>query len=193
MTTFQQAVPRHYQEIKKRTDELGFSMPSDYEAGRFLRTLAASKAKGQFLELGTGTGLSLSWILDGLSSQAKLITVDNDPTVLQVVREFYAMDSRISIVCEDGTAWVEANKALRFDFIFADTWAGKYNHLEEVLNMVNPGGFYLIDDMIPQDNWPEGHEAKAKNLITTLESRTDFYLSKLHWSSGIVVATKKVL
>lgn len=32
------------------------------------------------------------------------------------------------------------------DFIFADTWHGKYLMLAEVLDMLNPGGLYIIDD-----------------------------------------------
>jgi hypothetical protein len=31
--------------------------------------------------------------------------------------------------------------------------------------MLKPGGLYVIDDMLPQPNWPEGHAAKAEVLI----------------------------
>ncbi|WP_139458813.1 hypothetical protein [Bathymodiolus thermophilus thioautotrophic gill symbiont] len=77
------------------------------------------------------------------------------------------------------------------DFIFADTWPGKYNYLEELLNLLKGGGIYLIDDMLPQENWPEGHNIKADNLIQYLENREDFNCVKLNWSTGIIICTKK--
>jgi hypothetical protein len=45
--------------------------------------------------------------------------------------------------------------------------------------------------MITQPNWPDGHEEKAKKLVTLLESRDDLYLTKQIWATGIIVAVKK--
>ena len=47
-------------------------MPSDPLTCTLLRTLAASKPGGQFLELGSGTGLSTAWLLDGMDARATL-------------------------------------------------------------------------------------------------------------------------
>ncbi len=57
--------------------------------------------------------------------------------------------------------------------------------------MLNKGGIYIIDDMLPQPNWPEGHHEKAINLINFLERREDLFLTKQVWSTGIIVAVKK--
>jgi hypothetical protein len=57
--------------------------------------------------------------------------------------------------------------------------------------MLNKGGLYIIDDMLPQPNWPEGHHEKAINLIKLLEAREDLALTKQVWATGIVVAVKK--
>jgi predicted O-methyltransferase YrrM len=62
--------------------------------------------------------------------------------------------------------------------------------LEDALNMLNPGGLYIIDDMLPQPNWPEGHDQKALNLVAELEQREELVLTKLHWATGIVVCVK---
>ena len=77
-----------------------------------------------------------------------------------------------------------------FDFIFADTWAGKYRLLHDALELLNPAGLYVIDDMLPQPNWPEGHAEKAKDLVATLEKMEGFRVTKLSWGSGVVLATK---
>ena len=49
----------------------------------------------------------------------------------------------------------------------------------------------MIDDMKVQPNWPEGHEDKAKALIQYLENREDFSLTKMDWSTGVIVMTKR--
>ena len=63
-----QAVPHIWSEIERRTAELGFDMPSDMRTGALLKALAASKAHGRLLELGTGTGLATACLLAGMDS-----------------------------------------------------------------------------------------------------------------------------
>jgi len=184
-------VPRHYDAINEDTKASGFTMASDILTGSLLRTLASSKPGGRFLELGTGTGLSTSWIIDGLDSTSTLTSVDNDPAVLRIAEKHLASDSRAKFILSDGEEWINDNLEQRYDYIFADTWHGKYLMLEETLQMLNPGGFYIIDDMLPQPNWPDGHELKALNLLNTLETRSDLILTRQAWASGIVIAVKR--
>ncbi len=186
-----QPLPKTYIAIDEATKSSGFTMASDVLTCSLLRTLAASKPSGKFLELGTGTGLSTSWILDGMDVDSTLISIDNDPLFLEIARSTLADDTRLSLILADGDKWIEENRDEKFDYIFADTWHGKYLLLDEVLSMLNKGGFYIIDDMLPQFNWPEGHQEKATNLISCLGKRTDLLLTKQVWASGIIVAVKK--
>jgi predicted O-methyltransferase YrrM len=48
-----QQYPASYARIDQATKESGFTMASDVNVGSFLKTLAASKPGGKFLELGT--------------------------------------------------------------------------------------------------------------------------------------------
>ena len=186
-----QAFPRTYTDIDAATKKSGFTMASDVLTCCLLRTLSASKPSAKFLELGTGTGLSTSWILDGMDNRSTLISVDNDPAFLAIAQRFLGDDTRLKLVASDGGAWVEENQAQKFDYIFADTWHGKYLLLDEVLTMLNSGGLYIIDDMIAQSNWPEGHQAKATRLIADLEARNDLVVTKQVWATGILIAVKK--
>ena len=163
-----QSVPASYFAIDKATKENGFTMPSDILTCSLLRTLAASKPASKFLELGTGTGLSTSWILDGMDQDSTLISLDNDETLLKIAHAFLGNDTRLNLVHSDGEQWVKSNLGQKFDYVFADTWHGKYLLLDEVLEMVNKGGFYIVDDMLPQTNWPEGHQEKAINFVKYL-------------------------
>jgi len=185
--------PKSLASIQKETKKLKFKMASDPMVGSLLRTLAASKPKSSFLELGTGTGLATSWILDGMCENSQLITVDNDAKLLDVANKILGSDQRIKILNKDADQFLEEScqKKERFDFIFADTWGGKYRFLEEALNILNPHGLYIIDDMLPQPNWPTDHPVKVKSLLNDLENRKDFYITKLEWSCGVVICTKK--
>jgi hypothetical protein len=45
--------------------------------------------------------------------------------------------------------------------------------------------------MLPQSNWPEGHEKKVEKLIDYLHNREDLEIVNLGWSSGVIVCVKK--
>jgi predicted O-methyltransferase YrrM len=186
-----QPIPKAYQPILDATQALGFTMASDMLTCSLLRTLAASKSNSNLLELGTGTGLATSWILDGMDDSSTLTSIDNDSKLLGVASRHLGNDKRLNVVHTDGADWVNANKHRKFDFIFADTWHGKYLLLDEVLNMLNKGGLYIIDDMIPVATWPDGHHQKATNLLHYLDSRPDLILTRQVWATGIVIAVKK--
>ena len=186
-----QRIPVAYFNIDKATKENGFTMASDILTCSLLRTLAASKPTSSFLELGTGTGLSTSWILDGMDEDSTIVSLDNDKTLLNIAQSFLGNDKRLTLVEADGEDWVKNNEGQKFDYIFADTWHGKYLLLDEVLKMLNKGGLYIVDDMLPQPNWPEGHQEKAINFVKYLETKEDLFLTKQHWATGIIIAVKK--
>jgi predicted O-methyltransferase YrrM len=187
-----QAYPKTYEAIDKATIESGFTMASDTLTCSLLKTLAVSKPNARFLELGTGTGLSTAWILEGMDAASTLVSIDNDAQFLAIAQQFLGDDKRLQLVCTDGGEWFAQNKHLKFDYIFADTWHGKYLLLDEAIAMLNPGGLYIIDDMLPQPNWPEGHHEKALKLVEDLEQCADLILTKQCWATGIIIAVKKV-
>ena len=124
-------LPASYSDLLLKCEEIGFTMPSDLYIGSLLKTLIASKPASNLLELGTGIGLTLSWMIDG-----------------------------------------------------------KYSDLDVTLAMLKTGGFYIIDDMLAQPNWPKGHQDLVNDLIRVLESRKDLQLTKMNWSTGIIIVTK---
>ena len=186
-----QPYPETYSQIDEATRQSGFTMASDVLTCSLLRTLAASKPSGKFLELGTGTGLSTSWILSGMDPNSTLISIDNEQKFLDIAERYLGNDDRLKLVNADGESWVHDNLEAKFDYIFADTWHGKYLLLDEVLEMLNVGGLYIIDDMLPQPNWPDGHQEKAIDLVKKLEAKADLILVKQVWATGIIIAVRK--
>jgi len=183
-------VPSYYEIIQEKTKELGFDMPSDLKVGTLLKTLTLSKSEANILELGTGTGLSLSWLIDGLTSNSKITSIDNDQNLLAIPQELFKDNQQVNIICGDAEKWIQDYEGESFDLIFADTWAGKYHTLEETFDMLKVGGFYVIDDMLEQPNWPEGHSEKAANLIDYLDKKENFTFTKMNWSTGLIFGVK---
>lgn len=184
-------IPTIYPEIKQKCENIEFSMLSDIRLGALLKTLVASKPSAHILEIGTGVGLSLSWILDGVDDSSKIISIDNDPELIDIANGYFSEDSRVELVCADGSEWLRSYTGPKFDLIFADSWPGKYQDVDLALQLLQYGGFYIIDDMLEQPNWPQGHDEKAKKLITQLEEKDQFTMVKLNWSTGIIIMTKQ--
>lgn len=186
-----QDIPIIHTEIARKSQEIGFTMPSDIYIGTLLKTLISSKPAAHVLELGTGIGLSLSWMIDGMDENSSLITVDNDPELIAIAKEYFGKDDRVEIACDDGSEWIKNYMGSKFDLIFADAWPGKYSEIDEVLELLKVGGLYVIDDMAAQPNWPEGHDKNVERLVAYLENRSDINLTKMNWSTGLILAVKK--
>jgi predicted O-methyltransferase YrrM len=184
------SLPMWLLEIEEESRAIGFTMPSDRMLGSLLRTLVASKTGGRILELGTGTGLATAWLLSGMDEDARLITIDNDVRASGIAEKYLGSDKRVLVLCTDASNWVQTYDGPRFDLVFADTWAGKYRELDQLLSLLRVGGLYIIDDMEEQEHWSLTHAKDARNLIRHLEGRTDLIVTRLNWASGIILATK---
>jgi len=183
-------LPEQLQMIERETKRLGFSMPSDRQTGSLLSTLVTAKPAGKFLEIGTGTGLSTSWLLSGMDGKSSLTSIEIDDKYQWVARQFFEQDKRFQLVAGDAGEWLRNNQSMKFDLIFADAMPGKYMDFHVAWNMVAPGGFYIGDDMLPQDNWPENHQPRVDDLLGFFETSHDCQYTHLAWSTGLIVAVK---
>lgn len=184
-------IPLVIEQIEVATHSIGFSMGSDRACGSLLRTLATSKPGGFFLELGTGTGLSTAWILDGMDDKAKLVSVDADEEAVAIARQYLGKDGRLDLQVGDANDLLDEIEANSCDFVFSDTWVGKFERLEETLALLKKGGLYIIDDLLPQPNWPDGHSEKVVDLRESLRNKNELTLTWMSWSTGLIVAVKK--
>ncbi len=110
------------------------------KTGSLLRFLSAGAINGQILELDTGTGISTCWILDGITDDTTLTSVDNDIDVQKIARRHIDEDPKVTFVLEDGLAELKKILECSLDLIFADTWPGKFLQLDLGLSELKPGG-----------------------------------------------------
>jgi len=108
-----------------------------------------------------------------------------------VAKELLGGDRRLTLLNEDAAVFMRNQPKHSFDLIFADAMPGKYEALDDALALVAPGGFYIIDDMLPQPNWPANHSEKVMILLYRLSANPQFHVAPLVWASGVAVLVRK--
>ena len=187
------AAPAALEAIERDTQAMGFKLASTRATGVMLRALAASKPDGRIMELGTGTGVAAAWLLDGMSPDSTLDTVDVEPANVEIARRHLGNDGRVRFHIGDGGAFLRAlaDAQKRFDLIFADTWPGKFSDLDVALSCLAIGGLYVVDDLLPQPGWPPEHGAKIEPFVRALVARADLWVWPIVWDTGILIATRR--
>lgn len=181
--------PDTLERIHARADEVGFDAASVAAVGELLTALAASKPGGRLLELGTGPGLGTACLLRGMDATARVVTVELDPK-LSAIAQAELRDDRVEWVVADGGNWLETNTDA-FDLVFADTYPGKFTHLDQALELVKPGGFYVVDDLLPQPNWPAGHQTAVDELLATLRARPGWVTAYFADATGVLLCSRR--
>lgn len=181
------SLPPVLEALEQATRERGSYHVVERTTGALLRTLAASKPGGRILELGTGTGVSTAWLLDGASQDARIDSVDGDAEAIEVARRFLGEDARVTFHVTDGMEFIEACDE-EYDLIFADMVPGKYKGISATLSLLGEGGMYVVDHMSASDAAPE-IDALAERVAEALEKSDALSVSRIDWSTGIVIAT----
>jgi len=188
-----QALSVSVEAFQREATHLEFDASCELQTAQFLTTLAASKPGGRLLELGTGVGLSTAYLLAGMNAEASLETVELEERFSAAAQRLLGQDSRVTFHVGEGEQWLRdpVQRTKKYDLIFADTWPGKFHAREAALDLLAPGGIYFIDDLFPQTNWPEGHQASVDRLRTELEDHPSLVSTFIPWASGLMVCVRK--
>src|SRR5437764_11721149 len=119
-------VPAKVQEATRAAAEAGFSLSCDHGLGRLLGVLAAAvKQEGSILELGTGAGVGVAWIVAGLGARTdvRVVSVELDPDLAVLAAK---SDWPDFVQLEAGDALDVLQRPGRWDLIFADAPGGKW-------------------------------------------------------------------
>jgi len=186
-------VPQLVTAAYDREQAARFRQSSRPDVGRLLSVLAAMvPSNGRVLEVGTGAGVGLAWIVHGLGQR-------NDVTVLSVEldRERAALvqaagwPNWVSIVEGDGGELLGMPGS--FDLIFADTPGGKVYNLEQTIAALRPGGMLLVDDMnLPTHAHPE-RRARIASVRDRLLADPRLFSAELTLSVDVILAARRRL
>lgn len=124
------------------------------EVGSLLRTLAAAQPGGRIGEIGSGADVGTAWLADGLGSGATLVTTETDTTLAGAVQTLFANRRDVRVLASH---WRQALPDHGpFDLLFADGGnAADPASAPDLASLVRPGGLVVVDDLTPEEDWPE--------------------------------------
>ncbi len=185
--------PPKLQLLKQEAARQNFALSCDDTTGAFLRALAATRPLGTVLELGTGIGVSTAWLLDGLASGTRLVSVEKNATWSSLAKSYLGGDLRIAFHVQDATAFLQDMVEVgvqKFDLIFADAPAGKYRDLDKTIDLLGDGGMLVFDDMRIGADWRAGRVERVQKLRANLLTYPALRVAELDVGSGLVLAVK---
>jgi len=185
-------LPELVRSAHERARVAGFGYSCDPDVGRLLAVLAARVPEGgRILEIGTGLGAGVGWLVSGLwpRTDVTVTTIENDPERAGLAARDWPefVDPRVGdsleLLAGLGT----------FDLIFADAVAGKQEGLERTIAALNPRGVLLVDDMVPAPGvtWEEEFVRKQDGVRQTLLNHDRLVAVELAHGSGVILATAR--
>ncbi len=144
-------VPEMVERAQALVARYAFTKSSLPEVGRLLSVLAASVVQGRVGEIGTGCGYGAAWIASALFASSSFYTIDVYAPYVEAVRNLFADRPNVHVLYGD---WRELADHGPFQLLFADGGKSKEQH-EIVLDMVAIGGTIVLDDLTPEEYWPE--------------------------------------
>lgn len=140
---------------RARAAELG-CVPVSPATGATLRLLAALVSARSVVEVGTGTGVSGTWLLRGMQPGGVLTTIDPEAEQQRAARQAFTAAGFTG-----GRARLIAGRALQvlprlsdgaYDVVFLDAAKAEYaDYLPAALRLLRPGGVLAFDNALWHD------------------------------------------
>jgi predicted O-methyltransferase YrrM len=184
-----ESIPRRVAESMHCANVLQFRYSCAGEVGRMLSVLAASAPTGaRILEVGTGSGVGLAWIVSGLAERTdvEVTSCEVDPALLADLASRQWPDF-VRIIDADGTTVLA--EASGYWLIFLDAASVKYSVSHSFLDRIRPGSLLVLDDMAREDGAEDDLDQRA-DLVDQLRSRPDFTVAELEYATGLVLCAK---
>ena len=175
----------------ERADSAGFTLSCEPAVGVYLSRLAAAVPRGgKILELGTGAGVGLAWIVHGLGARtdARVTSIDLDPAT-QALASRAAWPAHVELLVGDGADLV--GQLGELDLIFADAPGGKLVGLERTIGALAPHGVLLVDDMDLALHSDPALRAALVSVRDQLLASDVLDCVELPEGSGMIVATRR--
>ena len=191
-------------ELEKETKALGkvAQMQIAKEQGQFLEIIVKISKVKSCLEIGRFTGLSTLYMARGLSSDGKIVTVDNSDEFLPLAQKYWdkgGLTSKIDPIIGSGVDVMQSliDRQHTFDLIFIDADKNNYpNYYELSLSLVPSNGIIIIDNMLwhgdvadTSKNDSQTKTIRDLNLKINKDERVEFSLLPL--SDGLSFIRKK--
>jgi predicted O-methyltransferase YrrM len=126
-------------------------MLSGHFQGRFLAMISKLIKPKSILEIGTYTGYSALCLAEGLQADGKLITIDINPELEEVIHkhiQMAKMEDKIQFIVGDAYQIIRTLPH-HFDLVFIDADKQNYSkYFDLVADKMNDGGVILADNVL---------------------------------------------
>jgi predicted O-methyltransferase YrrM len=153
-------------------------MLSGHFQGRVLSMLSHMIKPMRVLEIGTYTGYSALCFAEGLQTDGKVITIDVNEELEDLVREFIdkaGMNDSLQYIIGDATEIIPKLNDL-FDIVFIDADKKNYcNYYDLVFDKVRSGGYIIADNVLWSGKVLEDYESLDRETKVIMD-----YNNKVH-------------
>ena len=187
-------------QARLRGIELG-TAPVTPATGAALRMLAASVAARSVAEIGTGTGVSGLWILDGMGPDGVLTTTDVEPEIQREARRAFESGgrarSRTRVIRGRASDVLPRMAARSYDMVVLDVEPEESAALiDQALRMLRVGGVLAVtralwNDHVADPARRDPATVAARELGKALREREDLLTSLLPVGDGLLVAVRR--
>jgi predicted O-methyltransferase YrrM len=137
---------------RPRGAELG-AVPIGSGGGAVLRFLAASVQAKAIVEIGTGAGVSGTWLLRGMAPDGVLTSIDREPEHQQVAKQTFLAAgfpaSRFRLISGSALEVLPRLTDNAYDVVFGDAAKEEYvQYLDEAMRLLRPGGVVAFDNAL---------------------------------------------
>ena len=170
-------------------------------AGSIVRTLAAAIDAKNVVEIGTGAGVSALWLLDGMSAEGVLTSVDIEAEHQLIAKDAIAQagiaPNRVRLINGRAGEVLDRLTESAYDIVLI---AGKplelSDHIARALTLLRTGGLLIIDRALWNDKLADPAQrdpdtVAMRSAMETLASSEEFIGSLLPVGGGLLVAVKK--
>ena len=192
--------PEAAMQARLRGIELG-TAPVTPATGAALRMLAASVAARSVAEIGTGTGVSGLWILDGMGPDGVLTTIDVEPEIQREARRAFESGgrarSRTRVIRGRASDVLPRMAARSYDMVVLDVEPEESAALiDQALRMLRVGGVLAVtralwNDHVADPARRDPATVAARELGKALREREDLLTSLLPVGDGLLVAVRR--
>lgn len=129
------------------------AVPVGAGGGAMLRFLAASINARSIVEIGTGAGVSGTWLLRGMAPDGLLTSIDLEPEHQRVAKQTFIAAgfpiSRFRLIAGNALDVLPRLTDGAYDMVFGDASKEEYiGYFDEAIRLLRPGGIMAFDNAL---------------------------------------------
>jgi predicted O-methyltransferase YrrM len=136
------------------------AVPIGAGGGAMLRFLAASINARAIVEIGTGAGVSGTWLLRGMSPDGLLTSIDLEPEHQRIAKQTFLAAgfplSRFRLIAGNALEVLPRLTDGAYDMVFGDASKEEYvGYFDEAIRLLRPGGILAFDNALWHGRVPD--------------------------------------